>query len=139
MRKRDRLDHVRGRPAKHYGAKVVRPSSETNARSPLEAKEAIRAPGEGLAQPGVDCGELGSHCGRVDFSALRQGHDRHQRRGVATGVAVAGGVASFVSQPSLSGTEKPGSSASVAGPAAAMPAIVSTSHQTTTMRLWART
>jgi Luciferase-like monooxygenase len=44
-RERDRLGHVRGRPAKHYGAKVVRPSSETNARSPLEAKEAIRAPG----------------------------------------------------------------------------------------------
>jgi hypothetical protein len=39
----------------------------------------------------------------------------------------------------LSGTENSGSSASVAGPEAAMPAIVSTIQLTATMRLWART
>ena len=45
----------------------------------------------------------------------------------------------FVSQPSLLGTENSGSSASVAGPDAATPAMVSTTQASTTVRLCART
>src|SRR5215207_3048846 len=48
-------------------------------------------------------------------------------------------MATLVSQPSLSGTENSGFSASVAGPAAAAPATVRTIHAATTMRLCART
>ena len=48
-------------------------------------------------------------------------------------------IATFVSQPSLLGTENSGSSASVAGPAAAMPAMVRTTQVSTTVRLCART
>ena len=48
-------------------------------------------------------------------------------------------MSTLVSQPSLLGTENSGSSAFVAGPAAAMPAIVRTIQAITTVRLWART
>jgi hypothetical protein len=48
-------------------------------------------------------------------------------------------IASFVSHPSLLGTENFWSSARLAGPAAMIPATVSTIHEMTTVRLWART
>src|SRR3954469_4764161 len=48
-------------------------------------------------------------------------------------------MSTLVSQPSLFGTENSGSSAREAGPAAAMPAMVSASQDRATMRLWART
>src|SRR5918992_1556456 len=48
-------------------------------------------------------------------------------------------IATFVSQPSLPGTENSGSSASEAGPAAAMPEMASTIQTRTTVRLCERT
>src|SRR4051794_2739920 len=48
-------------------------------------------------------------------------------------------IATLVSHPSLPGTENFWSSALDAGPDAATPATVSSSHATTTMRLWAST
>src|SRR3954447_26349804 len=48
-------------------------------------------------------------------------------------------IATFVSQPSLLGTENSGSSARDAGPAAAKPAIVRTTQAAATSRLWAST
>src|SRR5215208_921515 len=48
-------------------------------------------------------------------------------------------MSTFVSQPSLFGTENSGSRASVAGPAAMRPAMVRTTQVSTTVRLCART
>ena len=48
-------------------------------------------------------------------------------------------IAWFVSHPSLLGTENFWLSALLAGPAAMMPAMVSKTHEMTTVFLWART
>ena len=47
-------------------ANIIRPSSETNARSPVEAKEAILRSGQRLTQALVGSGQLGPHSRRVD-------------------------------------------------------------------------
>ena len=101
----------------------------------------MRDVGQRLFEPRVDLRQVGLDRGRVDGLALGQGDDRQQRRGVAAGAAVAlGDRLTFVSQPSLSGTENSGLERLGGGAGGGHRRRSSATIQvTTTMRLWART
>src|SRR4051794_14347880 len=120
-------------------AKVVRPSFDTKVLSPVDAYEATRDPGSAwwssrstLARSAFTAVESAL----VPFGSVTTGTSGMVSPPVPRYCCA---IVWLVSQPSLFGTENSGSSASVAGPEAATPAIVKRIQVTTTVFLWART
>ena len=120
-------------------AKVVRPSSETNVRSCVDAYEATRAPGSAALTFARAASRSARDAGRVDRRARRQRDDRDERRDVAA-VAVGLGDLAVGGERLLAGDvelllEAPCRPA----PWRRTPATARTTQSPTTSFLWLRT
>jgi hypothetical protein len=120
----------------YASAYAVRPSSDTNARSPVDVNDAMRAPGSARSSR---WSTAASSCRTPrESTVLPSGSFTTGMSGALSAPPVpryCWEMATFVSQPSSSGTENFCLSASAAGPDAAMPAMVSTIQPITTVRL----